>query len=457
MSLSRKKLLPLVIASAVATAVLAACGSSSGQASGKVTLVIASWQNTAGIQQLDAAFEKTHPNVNIQFQTAPTGNNAYSTLTNTLLSSKQVDILAQFAPDPSTFAPSSTGIAPSGTLALIKSGQLTNLANEPFMKQYQQSAEQFGAGYNGGVYGLVSAEFAQSGQVWYKPDLLAKYHMSLPTTYNQLLNDCKILKSNGIGCIFVAGQTGLQANIYDGIFTQQLAAAHPGQSSQTVLNNLFQSFLSGQANYNSPQFVTAANNYVQLAQYVEPSASGVAQLNAPGEWASQPNNYPFFVDGTWDGTTIAQANPSLKFGTYAFPGTNTPGANVLTPFLDMTWTVPTWAPQKKVAMEWLSFFSQKSNYQNYLKQTGSLSLQPGVATPDPWMGWINSHIAQSFLVPNTYQPWLPPHPKGVVDGPTLPGSPLLQQMVPFGGESVTAALDSAASAYSQATANLKKG
>jgi len=101
-----------------------------GSGSSKGTLVVEEWTNPGAItatKKVNALFEKQHPGVKVKLQNAPTANNAWQTLTNSMLAAKSVDVLAQFAPTQAGFPPSYTNLKPSGTSALITSNQLTDL------------------------------------------------------------------------------------------------------------------------------------------------------------------------------------------------------------------------------------------------------------------------------------------------------------------------------------------
>src|SRR5882762_9431695 len=150
--LQRRRIRPLMYgaASLAILVPLAACtvgGNSSSDkgtsgASGstdKGTLSIEEWTNQGAIdatKEINALFEKQHPGVKVKIVQAPTANNAWQTLTASVIAAKSVDILAQFAPTQSAFPPAFTKLAPSGTAALIKSNQLTDLSSQPFMKSY---------------------------------------------------------------------------------------------------------------------------------------------------------------------------------------------------------------------------------------------------------------------------------------------------------------------------------
>ena len=433
---------------AVTASLLAACSSSGGSSQ---TLVVVEWTNPAAVtytQQIDALFEKEHPGVTVKLETAPTANAGWPTLVSSVLASKDVDVLAEFPPGPAGYPPSYTGIVPGNPAALVTSHQLVNLANEPFMKYYNKTSAEYAAGYDGGIYGIPAAEYVNNGGLWFKQSLLAKYGMSVPTTYNQFIADCKVFKAHGITPVFVAGKDGYQNILFEGIYNQLIMKNTPASDATTVSLNRNEAFWKGTQKWTDPVYQTAANEYEQVMQYVEPEAAGVAAQTAPGEWAVQSSNYPFFIDGSYDGNTITAANPSLNLGFFAFPGTNNPSWNLVPLAPDLTWTVPTWAKNKTLAMEWLELFSQPSNYAGWVKATGSLSTETSVATPSlKWTGWLSTHMSTAYDALTT--PWAPN------GAPTNASEPDTIAMQPIGSVPAATELEDSANNYANAIKGAK--
>ena len=432
-------------AAALTASVLAACSSSGGGSSAE-TLNVVEWTNAAAVtytQQIDTLFEKDHPGVTVNLQTAPTTNAGWPTLETSVLAAKSVDVLAEFPPGPAGYPPSYTGINPGDPAALVTSHQLVNLANEPFMKYYNKSLQEFAAGYDGGIYGVNAAEYVNNGGMWYKKSLLAEYGLSVPTTYNQFVADCKVFKAHGITPLFVAGKDGFQNILFAGIYNQLIMQATPGSDATTVSLNRNEAFWKGTQKWTDPVYQQTASEYEQVMQYIEPEAAGVAAQTAPAEWAVQSTNYPFFIDGSYDGNTITQANPSLSLGFFAFPGTNNPAWNRTPLAPDLTWTVPTWAKHKTLAMEWLSLFSQPSNYAGWVKATGSLSTETSVPTPTlKWTDWLTAHVGNAYDALTT--PWAP---NGAPTDATEPNTTAMQ---PTGSVPATTALQDSTKDYTNA-------
>lgn len=440
-----RRLAAVVTACATLALGLTAC-SSGGSSNPADTLTIAEWTNPAAVtytQQIDAAFEKAHPGVTINLQDAPTAASAWPTLQASLLASKNVDVLAQFAQNPADYPPASVGTKPSGTAALIAGGQFVNLAKQSYMSRFDAATQQYDMGYNGGTYGVTVAEYVNNTGLFYKKSILDKYNLSIPTTFDQLINDFKVLKQNGVTPLYVAGKDGYQNIVWAGIINQLLMQGKPASEAASVYLQRAEAFLNGSQTWDSPLYQEAAQRYEEVMSYIEPSAGGVSAQTAPGEWAVNANNYAFFVDGSYDGNTIATDNPSLNFGFFSLPGTDSATANRAALAPDLAWTVPTFSKHQALAQEWIDFFTQPSNYAGWLKATGSSSTEPTVATPAlPWTSWLSANAANGFI--NASQPWLP---NGASSDA---GGPVLTAMQPFGSQSTSAALSQSAAAYKSA-------
>ncbi|MEV6116483.1 extracellular solute-binding protein [Streptomyces sp. NPDC052109] len=442
------RVLAAAAACALAATGLSACSGDSGGSS-ENTLVVAEWTNAAAVAQtekINAAFEKAHPGVTVKLQTAPTAANAWPTLQNSLLASKNVDVLAQFPPTPAAFPPEDTKIKVNGTAALVANNQFMDLSKQPFMKRFDLTAQKYAMGYKDGVYGVMTAEYVNNTGLWYKKDLLDKYGLKVPTTYDEFVSDLKLLKSKGLSPVYVAGKDGYQNIVWAGIINQLLMQDKPATDAQSVYRQRAEDFWDGKANWDDPIYQDAAKRYEEVMSYIEPNAAGVPAQTAPGVWASNTDDYPFFVDGSYDGNTIAQANPNLKFGFFAVPGTDNAAWNRPALAPDLSWSVPVWAKHKKLALEYLDFFTQKSTYADWVKATGSISTEPDVPTPSlSWTDWLTANASKGY--PNSTQPWIP-----TSGSSTHAGGPTLTEVKPFGSKSMTTALSEAAKAY---TASVK--
>lgn len=437
----------ILAATAALAVVLGGCTTPSSDTGGgsqqNVTLTVAEWTNPGAVEftrKLNARFEKEHPGVKVKLQTAPTVNGTWQQLWNSMLQSKSVDVLAQFAPTQQGFAPDYTDIKPGGAAALITSGQLTDLKDQPFMKNYDPAVQAAAVGYKGGVYGVMAAEYVGAGALWYKKDLLAKYHISLPTTFQEFLDACETLKKAGITPIFVSAKDGMHGGVWQGVANQTLMKGHRPTESVKVSEDRAVAFWKGTRSWKDPVYKEVSERHQKVLRYIEPGAAGVSQQTAPGVWAAKSDDYPFLLDGSWDGLTIQQANPNLDIGFFTLPGTDDPAANRVAFKPDLTWVVPKTAPHKDLAMQWLALFSEPENYKEWLAATGSISTQPALKnTGLPWMDWLNSHMDDAF--PQLTNPWTP------AGAPQDALGPDFYKLAPIGGDSIDTILSRSASAY----------
>lgn len=436
-------LLTLTAATACLSAALSGCGSSSGGGGTQTTLTVAEWTNPGAIeftQKLNAKFEKAHPGVKVKLQQAPNNNGAWPQLWNSLLQSNSVDVLALIAPTQAGFAPAYTSLKPAGAAALIQAGQVMDLKDQPFMKNYDQAAQAAAVGRDGHIYGVMAAEYAAAGAIWYKKDLLAKYHLAVPTTFQQFLSECQTLKQAGKTPIFVAARDGMQGGVWQGVENQMIMQGKPAADSVKVSSDRAAAFWKGTQSWTDPVYRDAATRYEQVMQYIEPHAAGVAQLTAPGVWAAKSDDYPFLLDGSWDGAVIQKANPHLNVGFFTMPGTDDPAANRALLKPDLAWMVPTSTKHKDLALQWLAMFSEPENYKQWLTLTGSISTQPALQnTGLSWMDWLNSHRADGFT--QLADPWVP------AGAPLDAAKPDFAKMTPIGKDSIDTALGRSAKDY----------
>jgi raffinose/stachyose/melibiose transport system substrate-binding protein len=438
----------------VSSAVL---GMSTPATSATTTLHVLLWTNPPAVlaaQQISAAFEKAHPTVHVVVESANAQTSAFSTMVTSALASRTVDVLAQEATVPPLQPPAKTHIPASGTYALQLSGQMVNLANQPFMKLYNHSWQEFSSGINGNIYALEAAEYAEEGNVIAKTALLQKYHVAIPTTYNALLQDCALFKTHGITCFFDSGE-GEQSFLYDGVLIDMLLAGKPASDAISAMYNMSEEFYAGTLNWNSSIFVKAAQEYETLLKYTEAGMSGITLQEAPGDWAPVTNNYPFLLGGTWAIPSVLAINPKLAITDFMLPLTNTPSDNHELLKDDLQWMIPKNSPNVAVAEQWLDFFSQPSNYATWIKATGSFSLEPALFNKAPYLSWENSHIGNAAFGTSAIDPWVPPSAPEPAFGPTQFSNGVLEDMVPVGSTSIAAELSQCAAAYTSILKTMK--
>jgi raffinose/stachyose/melibiose transport system substrate-binding protein len=438
---------------ALTTCALAASGCTTGDKAGKQgpgsdkgTMTITLWNNIPAVdavKELSAGFEKKHPGVKVNVRYAPNPNNAYDTMVTGLLAANSVDIVGRFAQTPDQYPDKATGIQPTGEAARIAAGQEADVTDQPFMSRLDKSQQSFAAGYGNRIYGVLADQFVAYPCVFYKKSLFQKYGLAVPDTYSELLSTLKTFQGHGLTPLMVPGKDGYQDFIRAGIIDRALMKGKPSSAAAQVGNQRAQEFWSGKQTWNDPFYHSAYQQYVQVMKYSEKNAAGVASATAVGSWAANTGDYPMYLTGSWDGPVITKANPKLDFGFFCMPTSDSAAENRLILSPDLIWTVPKNAPHRKLAMEWLDYFTQPSNYQIWLQKTGAYPTVNGTKpATQSWTDWLSAHGGGAFE--HVIGPWIPNGAPADAAGPDE------LQMVPLGDQSVDAALRKAASDYARA-------
>jgi multiple sugar transport system substrate-binding protein len=182
---------------AVSALVLSACGSSGsssgGSAQGSATSGTIVWSASpiAGSGSTDtrtvliSAFEKAYPRIHVTLVSAPTNTDTNRATLATEISggSTTPDVFMGDVIWPAQFG--------AHQLALPLSKYLPS----SYFAQFAPGLIQ-GASYKGQVYG--SPLFEDQGFLYYRKDLLAKEHMSVPTTWEQLESDAQKIQKAGL-------------------------------------------------------------------------------------------------------------------------------------------------------------------------------------------------------------------------------------------------------------------
>jgi raffinose/stachyose/melibiose transport system substrate-binding protein len=395
-----RPLLTGLLAVAVAAAA-AACSSGSsgggGSSSASTTLKIITWVNPPAVQainKIDAEFHQKYPNITVKLQTAANVNGPYETLLQQSVNSGTADIVTSnfpLLPLPSQLT--STNTTP--VQLWITKGAFAPLNGQSFLSDYTSAAQQAET-YQGKTYGLVSGAYQEG--VFYNKQIFAKYHLSVPTTFSQFLTLCQALKKDGVQPLYTAlGQVGpvyLQFIYYEMMADLWYPSA-PGGDLATALMN-------GTEKWTDPAFVQGMAEEKEMAQYLEPNYTGVPwQSMAGGDFAA--GKYAMELDGSWDLSSLHQANPNLQLGYFPLPFSNTASDNQAYAQNDLTYYVLNSSPNKAAAMKWLAFFSQPDIYEQYVNITGiSSSQNSGTFTgfAAQVMGsWFGKGVPQDQLYP----------------------------------------------------------
>lgn len=328
------------------------------------TLKIITWVNppaVAALTKINKEFEQKYPGVTVQFETAANDTAGYATLLSTTVDSASADIVT----DVNSIQPlplNPTRATMSQTEFWASSGAYLPLNNQPWIHDFSSTALAQET-YKGQIYGVLSGQYQRI--LFYNKADFAKYHLSVPTTYNQFLTTLQTLKSHGVQPLWLGvggGAAGYVQQFITNALMQELWLPHaPGGNLNTALQ-------TGAAKWTSPYFVQAETEEAAIGKYLEPNYTGASWEAMPGDFAS--NKGAILLDGSWDLPTVQQANPSIKVGSFPLPGSNIASDNqpMLQP--DLNFEVLKKAQNMPAALAYLAFFASKPIYEQYVDMTG---------------------------------------------------------------------------------------
>ena len=165
----------IVLTAATAIAVAAFAGSAAAQ--DPVNLRVLVHQNPPFVEFMDsfnAEFEANHPDIKVEM--AVVNANELMTSTQTRLMANDVDVIDIFAYS-NAAEPYMEGTDPPGWQSLIDAGLIMDLADQPFVGNYDPASIADAGAYKDGVYQINLGRVGFSG-IYYNKDLRSEEHTS---------------------------------------------------------------------------------------------------------------------------------------------------------------------------------------------------------------------------------------------------------------------------------------
>jgi multiple sugar transport system substrate-binding protein len=256
------------------------------------------------------AFEKAYPKIHVSLQSAPTNTDTYRASMITTISggSSSPDVYMGDVIWPAQFGHSGLAVP------------LSNYLPSSYWSTFAPGLVQ-GATYNGQVYGAPF--FEDQGFLYYRKDLLAKEHLSVPTTWQQLEADAVKIKDAGLtkyGFVW-------EGDSYEGLTCDFME--YLGSAGGTVLNsNLTKATIDSPAGVQAATFMRSLITSGASPAAVTTFQEGQAMTAFANGQAAFLRNW----DYAWS-YSQTKASPSSVVGDVgvsplpSFPGQPSPGTS----------------------------------------------------------------------------------------------------------------------------------
>lgn len=350
--------------------------SSSGAATGSMTFVT-DQGGAAGAKyvQLIKEFEKANPGDKVNMQILPGDATYNSVVSSRIESGKSPDLIEIIN-------------APAGATPFTNAHLLTDLGDQPWVKQLLPVVANNTKNFGGKTYGFITQIDALG--FFYNKDLFKKYNVSIPTTWSELLADVATFRN--------AGVTPMGLGAKDGWPSGQFAFSMAAQLPEFATGNTEAASLStGKTTFsNSKGWQKALNAFSTLVtdKAFDPNASGITWPTSATDFSSGKD--AMFYQGDFAIPAIRAAKPSFDVGMFTLPYAGSPLATPVQYGSELS--IPTKAPNAKLAEKFLDFLSQKANYANYLTSAAAFSSLKGVSGKlDPALAQIAPFVAKDSI------------------------------------------------------------
>jgi multiple sugar transport system substrate-binding protein len=279
---------------------------------------------------------------------------------------------------------------------LVKAGALANLT--PYVKTWESK---YGLNpdvenayeVNGQYYG--APENTADWVMFYNKKDFAKYNISVPTTWAQLMSDAATFKQNGISpfTYYVDDWAGF---IW---FEQILVEQNP---------TAYQQLVTGKISYTSAPVVQAMNEWKTLANDGYFATPEDIDTSTPTAFVN--GSQAMMLLGNWDEATLIKAGmkPGTDFGTFIVPPIN-PAVGWQMIFETGPIVVSAHSPQEQAAIKALNTFMEPSVQAKWDQLQAFTSPESAVKVTDPTAIYVASEIkSEHVTLNNRYWEATPP-------------------------------------------------
>jgi raffinose/stachyose/melibiose transport system substrate-binding protein len=368
-------LLLVVIVAVGGLAVASSRSSSDEERKGVTNLkLLAGISTKPMLDKLVAGFNRSHPEIHVAASYAQTQQ--VGALLSTAVASGN-------APDLVYTMPGS--ILLNSTIPLAEKGLIADLSNRPWAEHVVDAAKEQ-VSYEGKIYAWP-LDFNWVGLVANKP-LMAKLGLGIPSTFDELLENCRKSASQGIP--YLAGSFNLAAH-----FPVSVAVSNWVYSEDP---EWLQKRAEGHVSFaSSPLFRTALQRVVDMKE-ADCFQKGV-DATAPGGMYTLTANGQAVAIITGSAASITTANPDVELQYFPFPGdtaesTFVPGTSV------NAISVMDSSPNKEAAMTFVDFLAQEQQSKQWAKLSGNISSYDAQSgTIDAKYDLLKPHIEKQQTTP----------------------------------------------------------
>lgn len=340
-----------------------------------VELIMLMYQNEGMVNALDVVNEKfteKYPWITVKLEVVE--NSQYKELCNTRLATGEVDLLNALM---DLELPSWViGKDKSANAERAEAGLYMDLTGEAFLENYDKDVIDKTCTLGGKVY-TIPAAYAPTSGVFYNKAIFEQYNLTEPKTWDEFINICDTLKSNGI-----APMTSGVKDAWPPVMAWNAVVTSEEPDGLAFVKALW----DGERAFNDDETMKIWKKLENMSQYYEENVAAVDYNTVVSRFVG--GKAAMMTDATWTAPSIIAADPNFEFGYFGIPGDEAPadgGEVQLVGKYDHGFTGYGKTEHKEEVLLWLEFFSEKEIYEEYINSIGMLPTRSDVAMEDEFM------------------------------------------------------------------------
>ena len=255
---------------------------------------------------------------------------------------------------------------PSSYPELIDAGYIMDLTNEAFTERVSEGSLSL-MKIDDAVYGIPLDQMANV--VFYNKDIFEELSLSVPTTYTEFIDVCKALDEAGYAAC-AAGyqdQISLGANYFTIFYgTPYLACEQYTDETQN----------QGKSWSEYPTVAQALNQFREIIGYSNEDCKTITTDRAEQIFANGESG--MIIIGTWGLGAIMNYNPDLNCGGFIYPSEEKAEDNALPLNTDDTWMIIKDSPNVEIAKAFFEYMTRPEVNAEWIGTVGQLSALEGV-------------------------------------------------------------------------------
>ncbi|MFN4191045.1 MAG: ABC transporter substrate-binding protein [Pseudothermotoga sp.] len=230
-------------------------------------------------------------------------------------------------------------ITPGGTYPLIDNGLYLPIDDLVDFSNFPQEVLKF-VTYNGRKYGVPFA--VQVVGIFYNKEYYNKFKLKEPETWDELVENAKVLKKNGITPFFIPGKEAWA-----------LAMQHAMCGVSVLGPEWIKKLTNGETNFLDPKFTDLNKKLNDLKVYYQDGFLANSTVDQDAAFAFGQAGMVFY--GIWGYQTWRQLNPDIQVGYFMVPPATKGEKPYAYVYMDGAITLTSNVKNKKDAIEVLKF------------------------------------------------------------------------------------------------------